>query len=382
MRRNNRLPAIAGQAGTDVQITPAIPSRRIRILADTGYSSMLSDCDCLQDEIQRRFGKWTARIARFSSIRGMLAWWIAREYDFVVTVSHWPGGRWLVFLTAWLAGRRRRKIILLEFISCPERLINRLLFTVWFPLVFRPAIRRTMVAAQVMAAAEPDYYSNIFGLPPRLFHLIPLPLIEDKVQDPGYHASNDVVFASGRAALDWETLFRAAEGAKWNLWVVSSKHDRKRVDRLNRDGRANVRSEIPTAEHAQMMEKAAVYVLPLRQRPISCGQLRMRNAISAGIPIVCTRVDGLRGYAIDDQTAAVVDEGDSAALRREIDKLLFDPEWRRTLATRARELARTRTAAWFSTAINEFVHRVATSACDQTTSLTPAQSTMVPEIES
>ncbi len=337
---------------------------------------MLPDCDSLQNEIQRRFGRWVARLARFSSVRGVLGWWIAREYDFVVTVSHWPGGRWLVFLTAWLGGSRRRKMILLEFISCPERLINRLMFIVWFPLIFRPAIRRTMVAAQVMAAAEPEYYSKIFGVPASLFHLIPLPLIEDKAQDRSYGASDNVVFASGRGACDWETLFRAAEGANWNLYVICSKHDRKRVDRLNRDGRASVRSEVSPAEHAQTMATAAVYVLPLRQRPISCGQLRMRNAISAGTPIVCTRVDGLSDYAIHHQTASVVDEGDHAALRREVDKLLCDPEWRRTLATRARELASTRTAAWFSGAINEFVSRAATNAYTEATSLPSAQNTV------
>jgi len=325
---------------------------------------MLSGCDHLQDQIQRRFGGRWARLARFSCIRGVLGWWIAREYDFVVTVSHWPGGRWLIFLTAWLGGgRRRRKFILLEFISCPERLLNRLMFAVWLPLIFRPAIRRTLVAAQVMAESEPDYYARLFRLPASLFQRIPLPLIDDKVQEHSYAASEKMVFASGRAACDWETLFRAADGASWNLSVVCSRHDRRHVDRLNKSGLAVVRSEISPEEHAQMMVHAAVYVLPLRQRPISIGQLRMRNAICAGTPIVCTRVGGLSGYAIHHQTASVVEEGDHAALRREVDRLLVDPEWRRTLATRAREFAATRNVEWFSRALNDFVHREARDAC-------------------
>jgi glycosyltransferase involved in cell wall biosynthesis len=338
---------------------------------------MLPDCDSLQDEIQRRFGARVARFARFSMVRGVLGWWIAREYDFVVTVNHWPGGRWLIFLTAWLGGTRRCKIILLEFISSPERRLKQLAYSIWLPLVFRPAIRRTMVAAQVMAASEPEYYSKMFSVPAPLFHFIPLPLIDDKVQDRSYDSLDDVVFASGRAACDWETLFRAAEGATWDLRVICSKQDRERVDRLNRNGRVSVRSEVSTLEHARMMANAAVYVLALRQRPISCGQIRMRNAISAGTPIVCSRVDALSSYAIHNQTASIVDVGDYAVLRREVDKLLSDPEWRRTLAARARDFARTRTASCFAGAINEFVNRVATNAFAEATShLTSAQNTI------
>lgn len=328
-----------------------------RILADTGYAAMLKGCDSLQNEIQRRFGAWGVRLANVSFVRGVLGWWIGREYDFIVTVSHWPGGRWLVFLTAWLSGRRRRKIILIEFISCPERFLNRLAFAFWLPLIFRPAVRRTIVAAHVMAAAETEYYAKLFHIPASVFHLIPLPLIDDNTQDRVHSEAEKMVLSSGRAACDWETLFKAAQGTAWNLCVICSKHDRKLVDRLNKQGHAVVLSEVAVAEHVRIMANAAVYVLPLRERPISIGQLRVRNAISAGTPIVCTRVRGLSGYAVDQCTASVIDQGDSAALRREVDKLLNDLEWRRTLAARARQFAKTRTAASFSDAINDFVHR-------------------------
>jgi glycosyltransferase involved in cell wall biosynthesis len=364
--------------GANLHIAGITPSSSIRILADTGYAAMLPDCDNLQNEIQRRFGKWVARLARFSSVRGVLGWWIGRKYDFLVTVSHWQGGRWLVFLTAWLGGSRRRKIILLEFISCPERLLNRMAYSVWLPLIFRPAIRRTMLAAQVMTAAEPGYYSKLFGIPASLFHVIPLPLIDDNTQDRAYSASEDTVLSSGRAACDWETLFHAAQGANWNLCVICSKHDRKHVDSLNRDRRAIVLSEVSPEEHARMMARAAVYVLPLRHRPISIGQLRMRNAISAGTPIVCTRVEGLSGYAVHQRTASLIDEGDEAALRREVDKLLYDLEWRRTLATRAREFASTRTAACFSGTINDFVCRVVTDTRAKAPSLVLAPNAIKP----
>lgn len=343
-----------------LSVTPSAP---IRILADTGYAPMLSHCDKLQDQIQQRFGTRVARLAsRFSILRGTLGWWIGRSYDFIAIVNHWPGGRWLIFLTAWLGGKRRRKLILLEFISSPEERLKQLIYAVWMPVIFRPAIRRTMIAAQVMAAMEPEYYSKMFRLPASMFHFIPLPLIEDNVQTGNYDRCNNMVFASGRAACDWETLVRAAEGSSWSLHIVCSKHDRKRVDQLNHNGRFHVKSEIPASEHSRMMAEAAVYVLALRPRPISTGQIRMRNAISAGTPIVCTRVEALIDYAIPDQTASIVEVGNYAALRDEVDKLLSDPERRRTLAMRAREFARTRTASWFAATLNDFVHRVATNA--------------------
>lgn len=334
-------------------------SRHKPILADRPYSDFLPECDKVEDQVQRRFGRRVVRLARFSFIRGILAWWIGRDYDFVAIQDRMPGARWLIFLTAWFGGRNRRKIILLEFITCPERRLNELKYAVFLPLIYRPAMRRTLAAAQVMCPVEPEYYSKLFGLAASLFHVIPLPLLADKVEERSYRESDNVVFASARGLTDWETLFRAAEGANWNLHVACPDLDRKRVDRLNKDGLAVVQSALPWAEHLQALAAAAVYALPLAPRPVSCGQLRVRDAISAGTPIVCTRVVGLESYAIPGQTASVVEVGDHVALRREIDNLLSDPELRRTVAMRAREFAGARTPAWYARAIREFVHRVA-----------------------
>lgn len=316
----------------------------------------------MENQIQRRFGRRAVQLARFSFIRGILAWRIARDYDFVAMQDRGPGVRWLIFLTSWFSGRHRRKIILLEFITCPERWLNRLKYAVFLPLIYRPAIRRTLVAAQVMCPVEPEYYSKLFGIPAALFHVIPLPLLTDNLEERSYRASDNTVFASARGLTDWETLFRAAQGTNWNLRVVCPEPDRKHVASLNRDGRAVIEGPMPWAEHLRIIASAAVYALPLAPRPVSCGQLRVRDAISAGTPIVCTRVVGLEGYAIPDQTALVVDVGDYVALRCEINKLLSDPELRRTVAMRARAAARSRTPASFAAAIREFVYRSATEA--------------------
>jgi len=360
-----------------------------RILADRPYSDFLPECDKLEDQVERRFGRRAVRLARFSFIRGALAWWIGRDYDFVAIQDRGPGSRWLIFLTAWFGGRNRRKIILLEFITCPERRLNELKYAIFLPLIYRPAMRRALAAAQVMCPAEPEYYSKLFGLPACLFHVIPLPLLADRLEERSYSESDNMVFASARGLTDWETLFRAAEGANWNLHVACPDIDRKRVDRLNKDVRAVVQSPLPWAEHLRVLAAAAVYALPLAARPVSCGQLRVHDAISAGTPIVCTQVVGLEGYAIPGQTASVVGTGDHVALRREIDKLLSDPQLRRTVAMRAREFARTRTRAWYARAIREFVQRIAegakgetvpgrlaSPACAEATSLTPTQDTI------
>lgn len=332
----------------------------IRVLIDSWYDSLLPHCERLETEIELRFGSLVARFSRFSAIRGLLAWWIGRDYDFVAIHDRGPGARWLIFLTAWFGGRRRRKIILFEFITCPERRLNELKYAIFLPLIYRPAIKRTLAAAHVMCPAEPEYYSELFGIPASLFHVIPLPLLTDNLEERSYQESDNLVFASARGLTDWETLFRAAEGAHWNLRVICPKADRKRVDRLNREGRAIVEATIPWAEHLRVMATAAVYAMPLAARPVSCGQLRVRDAISAGTPIVCTKVVGLEGYAVPDQTASVVEVGDHLALRREIDRLLADVEWRRTLAARAREFARSRSASNFARAINDFVKHIAT----------------------
>jgi hypothetical protein len=215
---------------------------------------------------------------------------------------------------------RGRRIILLEFMH------GRPAYPLWFALVRRPALRRVLLLAHTLTAFERERYARLYGLPRERFAFVPWPLrfASDRLP-PFMPDEKATVVCSGRAACDWETVFRAAHSAAWQLTVVCSAADLPRVERLNRCGRARVLSEISTDEHQALVSSAAVYILCLGETGASAGQVRLMTAVRSGTPVVATRVRGLEGYAVDGVSALVVNPCDAAALRSRVDELLADP---------------------------------------------------------
>jgi glycosyltransferase involved in cell wall biosynthesis len=261
---------------------------------------------------------------RFGVVRGLLIFTLARSYDAIILGAHGRGTGTVVILEALF--RRRRRIILLEFMH------GRPAYPPWFVLVRRPALRRVLLLAHTLTSFEQERYASLYSLPRERFAFVQWPLrFESDSLPPFVPREQATVVCSGRAACDWETLFRAAQAAPWSLTVICSAPDRARVERLNRCGRARVFSEISADEHQELVSSATVYVLCLRETDASAGQVRLMTALRTGTPVVATRVRGLEGYAVEGVTALVVDRGDAAALRSRVDDLLSDQARRERL---------------------------------------------------
>jgi glycosyltransferase involved in cell wall biosynthesis len=215
-------------------------------------------------------------------------------------------------------------------------------FPIWFALIRKPSLRKVLLFAHILTRYERERYAGLYGLPPDRFVYVPWPLRFRSDSLPPFESSRPTaVVCSGRAACDWETLFKAAESASWPLTVVCSASDRARVTRLNRSGRVRIRSEVTADEHQAMVSAATVYILCLRETDASAGQVRLMNAIRGGAPVVATRVRGLEDYARNDVTACVVEVEDAHALRACVDQLLSDPASRERLRASAFEQAGT-----------------------------------------
>jgi glycosyltransferase involved in cell wall biosynthesis len=302
----------------------------MRILADTWYTAHLSPSYVpLQPQLQHCLPGPLARAARrFGVIRGLLIFVLVWSYDAVILAAHGPGTGTVVILEALF--RRRRRIILLEFMH------GRPAYPLWFALVKRPALRRVLLLAHTLTAFEQERYARLYGLPRERFAYVqwPLRFASDRLP-PCMPDDNATVVCSGRAACDWETVFRAAHSAAWPLTVVCSAADLPRVERLNRCGRARVLSEISADEHQRLVSTAAVYILCLQETDASAGQVRLTTAVRSGTPVVATRVRGLEGYALDGVTALLVNPRDAAALRTRVDELLSNPARRERLRSDA-----------------------------------------------
>jgi hypothetical protein len=266
-------------------------------------------------------------------------------------------GIWMFLLLEAMLGSGTKRVYLVEFIRpAPTGLLGRL--KEWLHCRYcRLVFRRTLASLQVMTQWEIHAYARKYRLPHALFHYIAFPMMLNPTGLPQQSPSSGAkVLCSGRAACDWETLFAAASGAEWELTVVCSREDRRRVERLNAQagGRAIVLSEVSASQHQQLLDASDVYALVLWEQHASSGQVRLARAVEAGIPVVASSVRGLDGYLQNGVTGIAVPPGDAGALRQAIDALLHDPGARMRLRSRAYAAMQPRTLACYIRDIRAF----------------------------
>lgn len=329
----------------------------MRVIADTWYADVLGVPSI--ENVLARFH--LGILGRHAATRGAVLWLCARACDVVVTTLGGPGTWWYLALTR-IFPSRRRNLVILEFIpavddqsqreSSLKLVARRRIVNTYWRCIAGPALRRVLLRAQSLTRWETERNAAFFGISPVRFKHIPWAVPYRSVVNESA-AACDGVLASGRAACDWKLVFDAAAGTAWPLTVVCSSRDRHWVDSLNADKRARVLCEIDRDEHAQLLAQSRVYVLALREASASSGQVRLVDAVNAGVAVVATNVAGLREYLVDGQTALVVEAGDAAGTRHAIDLLVSDEELRQQLVTSARESFKNRTQEDYVAAIRE-----------------------------
>lgn len=301
-----------------------------RILGDTWYANMFDDlCVPFDQLLKEKYPSWIAHLAnRNGLLRGLLLFWLGRSFSFVMTTYGYRGAQVAIVLES-LFHRRSRRMLLLQFIRAKTATSwhRQFLRSVLWKFVLKPAIRRSMVASQVLTNWERAHYAQMLDVDVNRMFYIPYPLRNKNDELAVKLRTGELtVLSSGRAACDWETLFKAAEEASWHLTVICGKRDLHRVQKLNQRQRVHVMSEIPFEEHERAMRDAAVYVLCLRDQEISSGHIRIKDAIRAGTPVVASKVRGLEGYIVNGETGLLVEPGNPVALRAAIERLLASPE--------------------------------------------------------
>lgn len=329
-----------------------------KVLVDTWYSQCLDDSFVPFNTIlEERCPEWMVKlIERNGMLRGILLFWFGRSYDLIVTTGSHPGSLMVLLLEAWFGGHQRR-VILLEFLRgtvLPGW--RRFLYALWVAVIIRPSMQRAMKAGQVMTRWEREHYAKMYGISEDRFCFIPFPLRrQDDVLPIRVQESCVKVLSSGRAACDWDTLVRAATGRDWPLTIISGRRDLHQIKPFGKIENMTVYGDMPTEECRKHLHASTIYVISLREMLVSSGHVRLHEATRAGIPVVATRVRGLDGYVIDNETALLVEPGDYLGMRNAIEHLLLHEDERRRLATNAFERAGAWTYEQYFSAISAFI---------------------------
>ena len=142
-------------------------------------------------------------------------------------------------------------------------------------------------AAQVMTGWEADEIATALGLDRGRVHHVPWALCESGAAPPAtIYPGSRAVFASGRTACDWPTLFAAADGAAWELIVACSPATPPRSAGWPGRSAAEIAVEIPWDEHDATLRAAPVYAIVLADRGLSAGHVRLMVAVEDGVPVV------------------------------------------------------------------------------------------------
>jgi hypothetical protein len=318
------------------------PEHAPRVIASDWYAAnvgagwVAADDAAAQRPVRRAL--WRTRLGR-----GLLIHRAARGGAGAALIRNERGALTALWLAALI---RRGPVVLLEMIPNrpPRSALKRALAAAWFRLVERPAVRRGMRAGQAMSAAETESLARMYEIPPDRFPHVPWALCRTGAAEFPRAAERSGVFASGRAACDWATLFAAAT-PDWRLTVVCGAADRGRVETLDAAAGtgARIASEVTRDEHDELMRSAAVYAMPLTEDRLSSGQVRLQTATELGAPVVVSRISTLADYLVDGETALQVEVGDPAGLRTTVESLLADPGRRDRVAAAALDRARSRT---------------------------------------
>lgn len=335
------------------------------ILSDSWYTNHLDAPVTNIDEYLKK--KYPAFLIKMSGklkfLKGFLFFITGKKFDVIVTHLSHDGVNTLLILEALLS-KRKNRIVLLEFIrQTPLNSLRRNVWQLYTKIFFGPSLRKSLAKAQVLTTKEKENYANSFNISPDKFCYVPWPIhgkakgenesAESKESfTPAINIHAPYVMVSGKANVDWETIFDVAEKSDWPLLAVCLAKQLERVKRLNKSGKVTILHDISYEDHGQYVKNATVYALCLEATDVSVGQVRLMNTNEHGVPVVASTVAGLDGYAVDGVNALMVPPNNVDAFKDAVDKLMKNPELRYKLINSAKEYQKGRT---FENYIDEVV---------------------------
>lgn len=118
-----------------------------------------------------------------------------------------------------------------------------------------------------------------------------------------------------------EYLLQAVQGMEEELWIIGRGPDQDRLSRMSGNARVRFLGELAQAELFKYMQKARCLVLPSLSEALPNVIL---EAMSAGLPVVATRVGAVPELITSGRTGFLVEPRHPEQIRRSLDILFQD----------------------------------------------------------
>ncbi|MCW5963918.1 MAG: glycosyltransferase [Bryobacterales bacterium] len=217
---------------------------------------------------------------------------------------------------------------------------------------------------QLLAPDLLDSYPRLRSVKRSIFHNF---AAASQVPDAYPHESSTVIFVGAPWYLKGvDLLIRAFRNLEVDfpdarLQLLGHFPDRAPLDELVGDSsRIEILKARPNSEALKLISEAAILVLPSRCEGM--GRVLI-EAMSAGIPVIGSRIGGIPHLIRDGENGFLFPSGDADALEDRLRKLLADPDLRSRMGARGRELAKQQfTEARYAEDFAQMVHETVQGA--------------------
>ncbi|QGZ39515.1 glycosyltransferase involved in cell wall biosynthesis [Pseudoduganella flava] len=235
----------------------------------------------------------------------------------------------LIFAPLRALFSRRTQIVLLGFILTPRRnaLANRL------RLAYFRFVMSFVDKVICHSKTERERYRELFANGRTEVHYIPHGTHIHGREETTQAAASPYILTAGRSGRDYGTLFEAVAPLPIRLHVVCDND--QPLSGLTIPPNVTVLRDCYDGDYVEQLKNARFVVVPLGVADISAGQMVLLQAMAFNKATVITRTKTVEDYVSDGVEALLVPQGDAAALRAAIVRLLDDAPLLAQMASRA-----------------------------------------------
>ncbi len=144
--------------------------------------------------------------------------------------------------------------------------------------------------------------------------------------------NENYILSAGKAGRDYALLLEAVGDMDIDVRIVS---DKESVDGMNFPENVELFMDIPHSEYMTLLENCMFVVVPLKDLPMSIGQVVILEAMALGKAVIATRTIGTVDYIKNNHNGILVEPNNILELKEAISLLIRDSDYRNILTRNA-----------------------------------------------